>query len=666
MDVRRVLNSFVPRRQAWARLDETVQDTGLADDTTGVLNPDFLALGLGATNMMGMLWSLALGRRVVGVELRGDPSLGVHWNIREDLYHHLGLIDQMMLERYGEAGIPRRGDGSLFILAECFYRPDTPAGAVTADEVVSGFLDALVGEPARIGGRIFHTEFIDDRWKDGKPHRTVTVLTPPEPPRRPDPTRVGRSTLEALEGPSTFQSAASEVMVLMRRYLEGVERMDLARGVTPRVRLFLSHRVVTTGTGSDAGYLKWLRREEGFGDASGGRKSIRIEQVRELDYNGRFHRVRVPGSKVIDIGIPELFMIAQGFNSTDADRLGFRQEDVLVDHHDGRGPVVAQADYLAGLLEVLVDGRLRRRIASDFDKEGNEYWVRQIAVGHEDDAEVGWILVQVPDYKTFDPILSGLVPPGTYRKSKQYRAGVQHLMREFYLDQVSQICEMPVSELERIQMPYGPKLFSLVERAGVDAQVAANGVVAGDTFGNGHFLTSGGAITGMIGHGHRVKLYWEARDAGVPHEQAIRGLADGIKQDTDDWFAVSAQEFSTALPINFGSERIATIEAAGGHRSSARATTIDATRRHRHTLVPLDPSDWRRLLVRSGRMHALALPPIPMTHPVVRGGGGLPDPADAQQDGATAGMGAGMGGCMVQPGGAMGGMDGAMAEVAAQ
>jgi len=614
------------QRRERSRLDGTADPGGLVEDLRGVENPDFLALGLGATNMMAMLWSVAMGKRVVGVEMRGDPSLGVHWNIREDLYHHWGLVDKMMMDRYGEEGVPRRGDGRLFSLAECFYRPGTPAGAVTADEVVTGFLDTLIGEPARIGGRIFHTEFIDDRWKDGKPHRVVTVLTPPEPPEKPDLSRVGRSALEALEGPSTFQCGASEVMVLMRRYLEAIERMDLERGLEqPRVRLFTSHRVVTSGTEEDAGYLSWFRRPEGFLKGPDGRKRIQIEQVRELDYKGRFRRVRVPGTEVIDLGVPELFVIAQGFNSSDAERLGFKQEDVQVDHHDGRGPVVAQADYLAGLLEILVDGRLRRRIASDFDKEGNEYWVRQIAVGHEDDAEVGWILVQVPDYKTFDPILAGLVPPGTHRKSNDYRAGVQHLMREFYLEQVSLTIEIPVADLEKVQMPYGPKLFSLVEKAGVDAQVEPNGVVAGDTFGNGHFLTSGGAITGMIGHAYRVLEYWRAREGGEQQEIAVRALADGIKKDTDDWFHVSAQEFSTALPINFGAERIAEIEAASGTDSSARAFTIDATRRHRHSLVPLDPSDWRRLLVRSGRMHAYALPPIEPTHPALREAGATPD-----------------------------------------
>jgi len=581
-------------------------------DWTGIHNPDFVALGLGGTNMMAMLWSVANGRRCVGVELRGDPSLGVHWNIREDFWHHLGLIDQLMLARYGEERIPRKGDGRLFKLRETFYSAVTEPGDVYADEIIAG------GEDSHVSGLIHHTEFIDDRWSAGKPERVLTVLQPAKPPAEHDPSKVGRDVLEVLDGPSTFQAGASEVLIMLRRYLELIEEMDIAAGVPPRVRLFLSHRVAIGDEGDGDGFLKWMRQEDGFVSLPDGRKRLIIEEVQELDYRGRYRRIRKPGTPLIDLGVPELFMIAQGFDSSDADRLGFRQEDVAVDHHDGRGPVVAQADYLAGYLELHVGGRLRRRIASEFDREGNEYWVRQIAVGHEDDPEVGWILVQVPDFKTFDPILAGLVPAGTPKRAKEYLNAYQQLLREFYLEQVSLITEIPVAELDKVQAPYGPKLFSLVERIGADALVAANGVVAGDSFGNGHFMTSGGAITGMVGHGSRVLRYWQARDAGMDRPAAIRALADQIKADTLGWLQASAQEFSQAVPINFGEERIKEIEKQSGRASSERANTIDATRRHRHSLVPLDPSDWRRLSVRSGRLHSSELPPLMTTHPEQR------------------------------------------------
>jgi pSer/pThr/pTyr-binding forkhead associated (FHA) protein len=564
-----------------------------------IVNPDFLALGMGGTNMMSMLWTVAMGRQAVGVEMRGDPFLGVHWNIREDLYHQLGLIDQLMLERYGEERIPRRGNGRIFRLAECFYSTETTAGDIVADEVIDGF-DA----DQHIVGTIHDVEFIDDRWRDGLPNRVITLLDPPKPPDRPDPAKIRTSMVDVLDGPSTFQAEAASIQKLLRRYLELMEQLDLKNNLKPRVRLYTHHRVVPID-------------DDGFIREADGRMRIRIEALQEFDFRGQFVRVRVPNSEVIDLGVPELFMIAEGFKSNDAKRLGFEQHDVMVDHGDGRGPVVAQADFLAGLVEVLVGGRLRRRISSEFDQDGKEYWVRQIAVGHENDPEVGWVLVQVPDFKTFDPIEAGLLPAGTDPDSPEFFASYQQLIYDFYIRQAADILDIPREELRKVQMIYGPTLFSLIERVGDDPLVAPNGVVAGDSFGNGHFLTSGGAMTGMIGHSYSVLSYWQERDGGASPAEAIRRLADRIKEDTHAWLHVSATEYSQAAPINFGAERIEQINKASGIDTDVRANAIDAARRQRHALIPLDPSNWRRLFVRNGRVLS-ALPELESDHPLQR------------------------------------------------
>src|SRR5262245_8690046 len=123
----RVLKKLAAGRTPTA-LDPTRIDTDRDFDLTGVKDADFVALGLGATNMMAMLWSVAMGKRCVGVEMRGDPSLGVHWNIREDFYHHLCLIDQLIEERYGADRVPMCGDGVPFKLSTTWYDPDTPSG----------------------------------------------------------------------------------------------------------------------------------------------------------------------------------------------------------------------------------------------------------------------------------------------------------------------------------------------------------------------------------------------------------------------------------------------------------------------------------------------------------------------------------------------------------
>src|SRR5207248_6508761 len=99
-------------------LDETHLDDSDNGDLRGTRDADFVALGLGCTNMMAMLWTVAMGRRAVGVEVRGGPYLGVmQWTLREDIYHHLAMIDRMMIKRYGKKGVPRLGNGKVFRLA---------------------------------------------------------------------------------------------------------------------------------------------------------------------------------------------------------------------------------------------------------------------------------------------------------------------------------------------------------------------------------------------------------------------------------------------------------------------------------------------------------------------------------------------------------------------
>ncbi|GAA3372901.1 hypothetical protein GCM10020367_30740 [Streptomyces sannanensis] len=561
-------------------------------DLPDALNPDFLALGLGGTNMMAMLWSVAMGRSAVGVEMRGDPAPGAGWNIAADTYHQLGLVDQMMLERYGEERLPRRGDGRIFRLAECFHSPGAVSGTIAVEEVIDCYID-FEDEELKVAGNLEYNEFIDDRWQNGTPHRVVSALPAAKIPEAPDPRLIRTDVAEILQDTFPFQVSAAELLTLMRRYLEELAKMDLAEGLEePRVRLFSTHRAITAADGG------------GFSDAPDGRKRIRVEALQELDFRGYFVHVRRPGSKIIDIGVPELFMVAQGPESTDAEQLGYRAEPVVLDHGDGRGPVPATADFVATLFSMYAQGRFRYRISTELDEDNDEYWTRQMLIGHENDPEVGWIMVQVPEFMTFDPVAKGMVSADTDDSSPRYFAAYQQLLKEFFLDRAEELLELPKKVVKRINTFYGPKLVTITMRAGTDAQVAPNGVVAGETFGNGHFINGGNSVTGMTGHSSRVLRYWQQRDAGETPEEAIRVLADGIKEDTESWIRVSEKEFAEAPQHHFNEECFREIAAA---------------RNHRRHLVTLDLSDWNRLLVHAGRLHTAPLPPPADEHPATRG-----------------------------------------------
>jgi len=572
-------------------------------DTTGAIDPDFLALGLSGTNMMAMLWSIAHGRRAVGVEMRGDPvAAQMHWNIREDVYHHLALIDQLMLERYGEDRLPRLGDGSLFRLHECFFDTDPDsAGDARADEVLSGFVP-----DSHIAGVVAESVHVDDRPVNGRPARTLTVHGRARRPAGPGTENIGRPLAEVLAERSTFQVGAQELLLVMRRYLRALERLDRDASLPPRCRIFTYHRVVVPGRRPG----RWGRlghafthEPDGFVTERDGRMRIRVEEVAELDGKRNYRRVRAPGTKVVDLGVPELFMIAEGLESSDAARLGFRPEPLVIDHEDGRGPVTAEADYLAGVMTIFADSERRSRISTETDREGNEYWVRQAMIGHEDDAEVAWIVVEVPDFRTFDPILAGIAPPDAPIDSAAYFGGFQYLMQRYFLDHTAVLTGLPRFEVARISMAATPVMFTVRAQMGRDALIAPNGVVAGDSFGNGDFLTSGGINTGLIGHAYRVRQYWQDRDRGADPAAAIGTLAESVKRDTGDWLAQSLEQFRqppAASPVRG-------VTPAGARRQAA----VKATRRLRRSVNPVAPVDqWSRLTLFVGRLHSYPLPKL--------------------------------------------------------
>ncbi|KAK7946991.1 efflux protein [Apiospora aurea] len=243
---------------------------------------------------------------------------------------------------------------------------------------------------------------------------------------------------------------------------------------------------------------------------------------------------------------------------------------------------------------------------------------------HENDPEVCWLLVEVPEFETFCPIQKGILPPDTCPQSLAYFSAYQALLDDYYVAKAALILEMPAAELRRVSVLYGPKPFSLVERTGDSARVAANGVVAGGSLANGHFLHSAGAMCGMLGHAHRFLEYWRGRDAGHGAAAAIWRLADRIRRDSDALLAVSAREFSRAVPSNFGAERGRRRAAASGIARETTQQNVGTVagevkkERTRWTQEPLNPTDWLRPFMRNGRVWTGELPRIGKVHPVLR------------------------------------------------
>lgn len=412
---------------------------------------DLVAVGLTGTGLMSMLWTLAMGRSVVGIDSGGSFGGPVVWRLPEDLYGRLGLIDQMMWDRYGPGGVPRRADGSVWRLEDSLRQI------------------ATVVEP---------TVVVDDR-----PARTQEDFAP---------------------GPLSLHVRALDLLGELRGYLGAIEKMDSG----PRVRLFTRHRLC-----ADIG------------------------------------RIEGPDG-VTSLGEAGLIVVDQ-----DPEVVGFQSFPVLLDQGDGRGPVPARNHFVSCALDALELSSSRVRIASAFDEDHDEYWVRQVLRGN-------WLAVQVPEHLALDPVAEGMLSASARPGSAEYLDSCRHIVRGFFVAEAAQFLELPIDKVEQLVPPSGPRLHAVTARSGTDALVHENAVVAGDTFGTGHFIEGEDAI----GHGSRVLRYWRDRDDGVGAEKAVRSLADGIAEDTAAWIRTSLRHFEEADQSHFNEDCFAELRKAQEHR----------------------------------------------------------------------------------------------------
>jgi hypothetical protein len=113
----------------------------------------------------------------------------------------------------------------------------------------------------------------------------------------------------------------------------------------------------------------------------------------------------------------------------------------------------------------------------------------------------------VPDFLHFEPIEHGRVSSGTDTRSPEYVALYIQLLHKYFIEHVAAVLNLLKDEVQKVIMMYGPNLFRVIERKGDNTLVAVNGVVGGDSFGNGHFMSGGEVMTRMIGYAGRILRY---------------------------------------------------------------------------------------------------------------------------------------------------------------
>lgn len=473
--------------------------------------PTFLSIGAGITGSSLLAMAVAKGRRAIGVELREAITLPPSFNTREELLTEATKIDHLMNERY-----PGRQTMRL------------------ADELKKVLIPVVA------------IEDVDARGPVEK--RTSSPLVKL---KDPDPTRKLTDYDAMLSSGTPWQVHATELQTVYRNYLEHLEASDRSAGIDPpRLTLHVGFRPVqpvgVDGKPLSSEAIAALPPEErGLWKDEHGKLNVSIEAVERNPAGGM---QRKAGTKPLSLGAADLTAIAEGTNSSSATRLGHAPKDVVYSDLSGSVGVetVARKRVFSGRLGIPVGPVLRNRIDEVHDENGKPYWLRQQLVGGKKE-HGAWVLVEVPEHQSFDPLAAGKVPVGTAPTSLEYRSAQAVLMKSFYLEQAALVLDTTPETLRDVPLTFGPNLFTLTKRESTDVVVASNAVITGDRVATG-FFGYGGAMTGAISHTEALASYFDAVDAGADVPSALQDLSSELIAGSKAWVRLSKAQFEGPDP----------------------------------------------------------------------------------------------------------------------
>ena len=502
--------------------------------------------------------AVASGQRAIGVEERSEPNRAVHHNSREEVWHFLHELDRRMESLY-----PGQ---QPFSLAQTFFHPDQ-----TAKE--------------NLAGRVKRVLYSDDR---GDSSASIYL---PAPEAKDEVPGDGSSTpAELLNSPSLLQYEILQLEKMFRAYAKGLQAIDEAEGrYPPRVTIYDSHRVTEQGITLD----------------EGGHWALEVEPVLTKN-QPRKTNAPISDGEAIDLGVPDLCLFAVGSSEQRLTELGAKQVSVTYDDlpgHEGTETALASA-FLAGNFDLQLDGTHRRRIASAYAPDGREFWVRQIAVGHEDDPEVCWVLVEKPPFLSFEPAERIALPLDFDQDSPKYRALENQLRYEYYLGQVALVLNIDEEEVAELELNFGPEEFLNTDKVVEDVRLSPNAIVFGDSTGVANVGVSGGATVGLALHGPALLRFFDSQtgDDPVPREQALTRLAEELREATLAWIKMSKIEYLTGTPTNMGKEAADRIEHEKPGATTQIAPNVGTLEDFEDVgLVPLQTESWDTPAIPVGR-----------------------------------------------------------------
>ena len=353
------------------------------------------------------------------------------------------------------------------------------------------------------------------------------VLVPPTVPKSPDGA-MGRFNPSAmLDSSHAALIRASDLEQILHGHLQKIMREDLARGLTPRVRILEN-------------------AQAGITETRPGKYSVLVQEVSSRKgKSGRSERVPVGSPK--ELPSADLIIVAEGSNSGARQALGIRTR-----------PTSPKTRFIAASIDYSVGGRIRSRYSEIADpRSGEIFGLRRTVMGNSVTGK-SWVLVEVP------PFLALETP-------KQ--------VQDYFTSQIDGVLQMTKEQAARQRFESDPVQFELQQQIAERATAGDNVVLIGDAVGTAHFSPGAGMMTATVPHQQVLeRLLHQLASSSSSHRRAeLLNYQLGVRQATLQWTRVGLRYFGRKTSAEEAEARFGELmEDLSGKEPSLLTTLVDS------------------------------------------------------------------------------------------
>jgi len=426
---------------------------------------------------------------------------------------------------------------------------------------------------AGVSGEIKSVEFLT-LDANGNEVGAPIIRQPKQAPVDVNGKTVGADAL--ANAPSVFQTKAANEMKAVWARLDQLAKKEADKaastpGYKPRLQLLKDHEIDETPVEGDKRRVVVKKTADMWVNAATGEQRA---IVKGAPTPAGFSKRLVKTGEAIDLGVPDLFLVAEGAGSSTRNMIGgFEWQEV--------GP---NTRYIAGYVKGITlssrpdpdtglgggkAGVVRRSLRTEniegADGTKTAVALRSIAISPENLKDI-WALAEVDPRLDFDK-------PESIKAFFHKDMPKEEAVKSYYAQHISKLTGRGEDEIKNAMFDYGPTPFVLQSHiTGPAPDNAQNVQVIGDAKANSHFLTSFGAVGGSTNTPIALRQYYADLDNGLHPDIARATLAKRVDINAVAWVRNGLKEFTGVGPVNFGKAVADLVKAQLGDKTFTAST----------------------------------------------------------------------------------------------